>query len=75
MLYSMSFIRFVNRLIDPAQKGVYALSMTGIAETLGLPGWFIDLRHAATHDQLPALSLLRNGCKQVIRRVNLKFGS
>lgn len=66
MLYSMSFVRFVNRLIDPAQKGAYAMSMTGIAQSLGLPGWFVDLRHAATHDQLPILSLLRNGCKQVI---------
>jgi hypothetical protein len=65
LLYSMAFIRFVNGLIDPAQKGAYAQSMNGIAESIGLPAWFVDLRHAGTHDQLPAISLLRNGCHQV----------
>lgn len=65
LLYSMAFIRFVNGLIDPAQKGAYALSMNGIADTIGLPSWFVDLRHAGTHDQLPTICLLRNGCHHV----------
>ena len=65
LLYSIAFIRFVNGLIDPAQKGVYAASMSGIADQLGLPAWFVELRHAGTHDQLPTLTLLRNGSHQV----------
>ncbi|KAJ1330611.1 hypothetical protein BSLG_009063 [Batrachochytrium salamandrivorans] len=67
MQYSMAFIRFVNGIVDQAQKGAFSASASAIAESLGLPGWFIELRHAATHDKLPPLSLLRTGCSQALQ--------
>ena len=57
--------RFVNGFVDQAQRGMYAASAAAVAEQLGLPGWFVELRHAGTHDQLPTLQLLRSGCQQV----------
>ncbi|KAI8922883.1 Las1-like-domain-containing protein [Entophlyctis helioformis] len=64
--YAMAFIRFVNGLVDQAQKGAYASSVAGIAESLGLPSWFVELRHSATHDKLPTLSLFRAGRTQAL---------
>ncbi|KAJ3192801.1 rRNA-processing protein las1 [Irineochytrium annulatum] len=66
LMYAMAFIRFVNGLVDPAQRGNYASSVQSIAESLGLPAWFVDLRHAGTHDHLPSLPLLRSGCNQAL---------
>ncbi|VDB82955.1 unnamed protein product [Peniophora sp. CBMAI 1063] len=57
--YSTAIIRLVNGLVDPLQVGVYARSIASIAAQLGLPGWLVELRHAATHEDLPSLELLR----------------
>jgi ribosomal biogenesis protein LAS1 len=32
---------------------------------LGLPSWFVELRHAATHEDLPSIDLLREAARQV----------
>ncbi len=63
----------MNGIVDPAQKGQYAQSISSIADSLGLPSWFIDLRHAGTHDALPTLPLLRSGCLQVGLSVALRI--
>ncbi|KAJ8329876.1 rRNA-processing protein las1 [Batrachochytrium dendrobatidis] len=65
--YSMIFVRFVNGLVDHAQKGAFPEAVSTVAESIGLPGWFVDLRHSATHDKLPSLLLLRNGCIQALQ--------
>ncbi|CAG8653561.1 6119_t:CDS:2, partial [Ambispora leptoticha] len=66
LLYSMVFIRFVNGMVDPAQQGVYAISIATLATKLNLPLWFVELRHAGTHELLPSLSILRNGVRQAL---------
>lgn len=55
----------VNGLVDPLQFGQYARSIASIAAQLGLPLWLVELRHAATHEELPSLELLREGATQV----------
>ena len=65
LLYSMAMIRFVNGILDQAQ-GMSAKSMTGVAENIGLPVWFVEIRHSATHDQLPSLELLRSAADQAL---------
>lgn len=55
----------MNGFADQEQKGQYAASVASIAERLGLPSWFVDLRHSATHDQLPSLVMLQNSAEQV----------
>jgi ribosomal biogenesis protein LAS1 len=55
----------VNGLVDPLQVGTYARSIASIATQLGLPLWLVEMRHAATHEDLPSLALLRDAAKEV----------
>lgn len=57
--YSTSIIRFVNSIVDSEQTGFYAQSINSIAERIGLPLAFVELRHASTHEELPSLNSLR----------------
>lgn len=63
--YAAALIRLVNGLVDPLQLGAYARSITSLAQQLGLPPWLVELRHAATHEDLPSLEVLREGARQV----------
>ncbi|GAA5926662.1 hypothetical protein JCM1841_003197 [Sporobolomyces salmonicolor] len=64
--YSMAIIRFVNSLVDPLQTTYFARSIASLAAQLGLPLWFVELRHQATHEELPALPVLRDGARQAL---------
>ncbi|KAG0166981.1 rRNA-processing protein las1 [Apophysomyces sp. BC1015] len=66
LMYAMAFVRFVNGMVDPEQDGAFAVSVAGIAERLGLPLWFVELRHAGTHEHLPSLAVLRDGSVQAM---------
>lgn len=63
--YSTAILRLVNGLVDPLQVGTYARPMATIAQQLGIPLWLVELRHAATHEDLPSLGLLREAARQV----------
>ena len=63
--YATAIIRMVNGLVDPLQVGAYARSISSIAAQLGLPSWLVELRHAATHEDLPSLELLRDAAREV----------
>ncbi|KAJ2848655.1 rRNA-processing protein las1 [Coemansia brasiliensis] len=65
-MYSMVLIRFVNSIVDLEQKGVYAQSMASLASRIGMPAWFVELRHACTHEQIPSLAVLRSTCTQAL---------
>jgi ribosomal biogenesis protein LAS1 len=61
----------VNGLVDPLQVGAYARSISSIAAQLGLPSWLVELRHAATHEDLPSLELLRDAAREVSMNIAL----
>lgn len=63
--YATAIIRLVNGLVDPLQLGAYARSIASIAQQLNLPPWLVELRHAATHEELPSLDVLREAARQV----------
>lgn len=63
--YATAIVRLVNGLVDPLQQGIYARSIGSIAAQLGFPSWLVELRHAATHEDLPSLELLRDGAREV----------
>jgi ribosomal biogenesis protein LAS1 len=63
--YASAIIRLVNGLVDPLQLGAYARPIASIASQLGLPSWLVELRHAATHEDLPSLEILREAARQV----------
>lgn len=54
---------FVNGLVDPAQQSAFARPVATIARELGLPLWFVELRHASTHTDLPSLASLRSAAQ------------
>ncbi|OJT14018.1 Protein LAS1 [Trametes pubescens] len=64
MSYAAAIIRLVNGLVDPLQLGAYARSIASIAQQLGLPAWLVELRHAATHEDLPSLEVLRDAARE-----------
>ncbi|KAI0761207.1 Las1-like-domain-containing protein [Trametes elegans] len=66
MSYASAVIRLVNGLVDPLQLGAYARSINSIAQQLGLPAWLVELRHAATHEDLPSLEALRDAAREAM---------
>lgn len=59
-------IRLVNGLTDPFQKGGMAKSAFSIGCQIQMPLLLIELRHDATHRQLPTLEVLEQGAKQAL---------
>ncbi|KAG9325404.1 hypothetical protein KVV02_002640 [Mortierella alpina] len=71
MMYSMVFIRFVNGYVDAFQSSRSAKSIAYLAvEKVGMPIWFVELRHTATHDYLPSLTILRSATNQALAWIN-----
>lgn len=64
-LFLDNFLGFVNGLVDTGQKSSFAAPITHLAEKIGLPRVFVEMRHEATHNQLPTLSILRGARDQV----------
>lgn len=63
---AMSIVRFINGMIDPLQTSVYARPIALLARQLGIPPSLVGLRHQATHEDLPSLSVLRLAVEQCI---------
>ncbi|GAV48670.1 hypothetical protein ZYGR_0N00740 [Zygosaccharomyces rouxii] len=65
--YTMSLIRFVNGILDPTQQSQFAIPLHTLAKRVGLPSWFVDLRHWGTHErELPSLEMLRIAAKDAL---------
>ena len=60
---ALALIRMVNGMIDVEQKGVYSKSVNSIAEEIGLPRIFVDLRHRCTHNDIPSFDVLYTSLK------------
>lgn len=56
-----ALVRFVNEVVDPEQQGVFAQPVTHLAERMNLPRLLVDIRHGATHDELPSYEVLALG--------------
>ncbi|KXX78091.1 Pre-rRNA-processing protein las1 [Madurella mycetomatis] len=64
--YSAAFSRFVTGLLDSHQDKQRKMSMYDVAKSVGLPATFVELRHQATHEQLPSLTRLRAAAKKAL---------
>ncbi|KAI0408210.1 Las1-like-domain-containing protein [Xylaria palmicola] len=64
--YSAAFSRFVTGLLDGQQDKLRKMSMYSIAKNIGLPASFVELRHQATHEQLPSLAKLRSAANNAL---------
>lgn len=54
-------------LLDSHQDKRRKLSMYSVAKTIGLPATFVELRHQATHEELPSISKLRTATQKGLR--------
>ncbi|KAE8145491.1 glyoxylase [Aspergillus avenaceus] len=61
--YSAAFCRFVTGLVDSKLHG-QRKTMFQRAIDLGLPASFVELRHEATHRELPSLTVLRDAAQR-----------
>lgn len=66
LMYSLAVIRAVNGLADAQQQGYFADSVLSLATSLGVPAWIVELRHEATHSELPALGVLREASRVLV---------
>ena len=57
---------FVTGLLDMQQDKQRKMSMFSVAKTIGLPATFVELRHQATHEQLPSLARLRAAANKAL---------
>lgn len=58
--YSCAILRSINGLADVSQQQrAVAASVASLCSQLGIPAWLVDVRHEATHNQLPPLPVLR----------------
>ncbi|KAK4219284.1 rRNA-processing protein las1 [Rhypophila decipiens] len=64
--YSAAFSRFVTGLLDSQQNTVRKMSMYDLAKSVGLPATFVELRHQATHEELPSLIRLRTAAGKAL---------
>jgi len=55
---SMNIVRFVNFITEPFQKNIYAKPVKTIASEIGLPDWIVNIRHSATHFNLPSIEIM-----------------
>ncbi|KAI8897571.1 Las1-like-domain-containing protein [Globomyces pollinis-pini] len=72
-ILAMALIRFVNGIVDAAQKGAVAASVVSVAESLGLPTWIIELRHDVTHGKFPSLPYLMKGRNEALEWLRYNY--
>lgn len=64
--YAMGLVRFVNSIVDTFQTGMFAQSIGAIADRIGLPQWLVQVRHFATHEELPSMAVCREACTMAL---------
>ena len=62
-----SWSSFVTGLLDSQQESKYKVSMYTQAQKVGLPALFVDIRHEATHGDMPNLTNLRSAADRALK--------
>ncbi|RNA09822.1 ribosomal biogenesis LAS1L [Brachionus plicatilis] len=57
---AMNIVRFVNFITELYQNKPKAIPVKTLAAEIGIPDWIVNLRHNATHYNLPSIELLEN---------------
>jgi ribosomal biogenesis protein LAS1 len=71
--YSVVLVRLVNGITDSLQKGKMATSVSGLADAAGLSRLLVDIRHTATHNELPTLATLRLGARHALQWLGTQY--
>ena len=67
LAYAAAIVRMVNGAVDPSQKGKYAAPVMTLAKRLGIPIVLVDVRMAASHNEMPQLTLLRHASERALQ--------
>ena len=67
LAYAAALVRMVNGAVDPSQKGKYAAPVMTLAKRMGIPTVLVDVRMAASHQEMPALALLRHASERALQ--------
>ncbi|KAK9370245.1 Las1-like-domain-containing protein [Lipomyces kononenkoae] len=73
LAYSCAIIRFVNGFLDTHQTRQFALPLHTLAQKIGMPTTFVELRHACTHEGLPSLEVLRHAAVQALEWLKCRY--
>jgi len=74
LAYGCAILRCINGLADSLQQTrASAASVAVLCADLGIPSWLVDIRHEATHNQLPALSVLRLAASTLLEYFQQNF--
>ncbi|KAK0664348.1 Pre-rRNA-processing protein las1 [Lasiodiplodia hormozganensis] len=65
--YCAAFNRFVTGFCDTVQNSFKKMSMYDMAAELDMPSSFVELRHEATHEDLPSLRRLQMATEQALQ--------
>ncbi|KAL0262901.1 rRNA-processing protein las1 [Diplodia seriata] len=65
--YCAAFNRFVTGFCDTVQNSFKKMSMYDMAAELDMPTSFVELRHEATHEDLPSLRRLQMATEQALQ--------
>lgn len=65
--------RFVNSVADSFQTKLYAQPIATIAERIGLPQWLVQVRHSATHEDLPSVAVCRAATDAALAWLDVNF--
>lgn len=75
LLLGMCILRVVNQVTDLHQKSKNAIPISAIAELISLPEYIVDVRHAATHGDLPPLFLLEKAIRDLYSHLHSSYWS
>jgi hypothetical protein len=70
---AMNIVRFVNFITEPYQDNLHAKPVRSIANMIGLPDWIVNLRHNATHYNLPSLEILETARDYLFQWLNENY--
>ncbi|KAK7530922.1 Las1-like-domain-containing protein [Phyllosticta citribraziliensis] len=71
--YCAAFNRFVTGFCDTVQTSFKKMSMYDMAAELDMPTSFVELRHEATHEDLPSLRRLQMATEQALEWLWLHY--
>lgn len=72
---AMNLVRFVNFLTEPFQTSTHAKAVKQIAHQIGIPDWIVNLRHSATHFNLPSIEILERAIDYLFDYLNERYVS
>ena len=65
LMLGMCVIRVVNQVTDLHQKSKNAIPISAVATLISMPEYIVDIRHTATHGDLPSLFLLEKAVRDL----------